>query len=320
MSALPLPQYPTRRTDFGPSPRLAELGLGGNRLALGLAGLGGSWGPVDEDESLATILYALEKGVRVFDTAPAYGTAEKLLGQALTQWRGPRPVISTKVGRLPGRDAHEESYDYTSDGLRRAVERSLGLLGLAKIDLLFLHEPQRVPPAERPQVVAALQEFQSEGLIGQLGIGGGHGEDWDGLVESGAFAVMMLFRRIDPCILDGVVKDLPRLQHAGLTTYGASPLHMGLLGARHAQFLRDRPDWVWAPQIERAIRLKALAEKQGLSLATLAHRFTFSVNELDRVVIGAGNRRELESAWADFEAGPLPPELFDEVCQINFTT
>ena len=311
---------PTRRTDFGPSPKLDELGLGRNRLALGLAGLGGAWGPVDEDESLATILHALEKGIRVFDTAPAYGTSEKLLGRALAQWHGPSPVISTKVCRLPGRDSHDENYDFSERGIRRSLERSLEMLGVPRVNLLFLHEPQRVPMAERPGVVGTLQQLQAEGLVGHLGIAGGHGADWDGLVESGAFAVVMLFRRIDPCILNGVAEDLPRLHRAGLATYGASPLHMGLLGARHAEFLRDEPDWVWAPQRARAIQLKTLAEKNRLSLATLAHRFTFSVNELDRVVIGAGNRRELESAWADFEAGPLPVELFDAVCQINFTS
>lgn len=298
---------------------MAELGLGGHRLALGLAGLGGSWGPVDEEESIATISRALELGVKVFDTAPAYGTSEKLLGRALIQWRGPRPVISTKVGRLPGRDAHEESYDYTADGMRRILERSLGLLGLSEIDLLFLHEPQRVPLAERPAVVTALQRFQSEGLVKHLGIAGGSGAEWDGLVESGAFAVAMLFRRLDPCIMDGVNDDVPRLRRAGMAIYGASPLHMGLLGARHEQFLRERPGWVWTPQINRAVELKALAEKHGLSLATLAHRFTFSLGELDRVVIGAGNRAQLDDALRDFGAGPLPAELFDAVCQINLT-
>jgi len=305
---------PTRRNEWGASTRLAKLGLGESRLALGLAGLGGTWGPVDEGESLATILQALEKGVGVFDTAPAYGTSEKLFGQALAQWRGPRPVISTKVGRLPGRDSHDESYDFSVAGIRRSLERSLELLGVPRVDLLFLHEPQRVPPLERPRVVAALQQLQVDGLAGQLGIGGGWGADWDGLVEHGAFAVMMLFRRIDPCIFNGVTEDLPRLHRANMATYGASPLHMGLLGARHEQFLRERPEWVWGPQIERAIQLKMIAEMHGLALSALAHRFTFSIAELDRVVIGASNLRELESALADFAAGPLPEDVFGEVC------
>ena len=70
---------PTRRTEFGLAPALAAQGLGDSRLALGLAGLGGAWGPVDQEESLTTILRALELGVKVFDAAPAYGSAEKLL-------------------------------------------------------------------------------------------------------------------------------------------------------------------------------------------------------------------------------------------------
>ncbi|MCF7686957.1 MAG: aldo/keto reductase [Cephaloticoccus sp.] len=317
MSGFPSSSRPTRRVDFGLAPALVAQGLGDSRLALGLAGLGGAWGPVDQDESLATIQRALELGLNVFDTAPAYGTAEALLGRALGQWRGPRPIISTKVGRLAGRDSHEENYDHTPAGMRASLERSLDALGVAKVDLLFLHEPQMVSPAERPRVVDTLRALQADGLVLRLGIGGGFGSELDGFIESGAFDVMMLFRRVDPVMLDGVGTDVPRLRRTGMTIYGASPLHMGLLGSRHEQFVRERPDWVWGPQIDRAQQLQVLARRHGLPLAALAHRFTFGVGELDRVVIGASNRGELRAALADFEAGPLPPGLFDAVCQIN---
>lgn len=308
---------PTRLPAMGDSAVLAGLELGADRLALGLAGVGGAWGPVDEAESFATLQLALTRGVRVFDAAPSYGLAEQLLGRALAEWRGPRPVVSTKVGRVSSNSAHEEFYDFSSAGLRRSLEGSLRTLGLAQVDLLFVHEPQMVPPAERPRVVACLRELQAAGLARRLGLAGGFGAAWDGWIESGAFDVVMLFRRFDPCILDGLADDVPWLRRHRLAIYGASPLHMGLLGARHDEFVRERPNWVWGPQIDRAIRLKQIAEQHGLPLATLAHRFTFSLAELDRVVIGASNRRELESALADVGAGPLPPEVFDEVCRIN---
>lgn len=299
------------------SAKLSHLRLGSPRLALGLATLGGAWGTVDEGESLATVLHALERGVRVFDVAPAYGTAEKLLGRALQQWRGGRPIISTKAGRLPGRDAHEERYDHTPAGLRDSVRRSREVLGVPFIDLLFLHEPQRVPAAQRASVVATLQQLRAEGLVKHLGLAGGHGEDWNGFLETGVFEVVMLFRRLDACIFDGLHEDLPRIARAGAAVYQASPLHMGLLGARFDEFTRERPTWVWASQIERAQRLQKLATAHGLALSTLAHRFAFSLAELDRVVIGAGNRAQLDAALRDFEAGPLPRELFDAVSQIN---
>lgn len=308
---------PTLRVDgSGPNP-LECLELGADRLALGLAGIGGAWGPVDETESFATLQLALARGVRVFDAAPSYGLAEQLLGRALAEWRGPRPIVSTKVGRVSSNSAHEEFYDFSSAGLRRSLEGSLRTLGLAQVDLLFVHEPQMVPPAERPRVVACLREFQAAGLARRLGLAGGCGADWDGWIESGVFDVVMLFRRLDLCILDGLADDLPRLRRHGLAIYGASPLHMGLLGARHDEFVRERPDWVWGPQIDRAIRLQLIADRHGLPLATLAHRFTFGLAELDRVIIGASNRRELESALADHAAGPLPAEVFDAVCRVN---
>ncbi|MBW7893768.1 MAG: aldo/keto reductase [Opitutaceae bacterium] len=302
---------------MGDSAVLAGLELGADRLALGLAGIGGAWGPVDEAESLATLQLALARGVRVFDAAPSYGMAEQLLGRALAEWRGSRPIVSTKVGRVSSNSAHEEFYDFSSAGLRRSLEGSLRTLGLAQVDLLFVHEPQMVPPAERPRVVANLREFQAAGLTRRLGLAGGFGVEWDGWIESGAFDVVMLFRRLDPCILDGLADDVPRLRRHGMAIYGASPLHMGLLGARHDEFVRERPAWVWGPQIDRAIRLKQVADRHGLPLATLAHRFTYGLAELDRVVIGASNRRELESALNDIDAGPLPVEIFDAVCRVN---
>lgn len=311
---------PMRRSEFGVSPPLAARGLGDTRLALGLAGLGGGWGPTDPDQSLETVLRGLECGVTAFDAAPSYLAAEKLLGRAMAQWPGPRPIISTKVGRLSGESHDDMRYDFSPQGMRDSVERSREILGVSRIDLLFLHEPHFVPPNERQRVVATLRQLQADGLAMRLGIAGGHGKDWNEYAAAGAFDVAMFFRRIDPCQLDGFAEDIPRLRKSGMATYGASPLHMGLLGARHHEFVRERPDWVHGTQIDRAIQLQALAEKHELSLSALAHRFIFGVAELDRVVIGASNREELESALTDFEAGPLPQELFHQICAVNFTT
>jgi D-threo-aldose 1-dehydrogenase len=292
---------------------LPRLDLQDTRVAFGLAGLGGAWGPVDPGLARATLQLSLELGVTVFDVAPAYHAAEALLGEVLATWHGPRPVVSTKVGRLPGRDALEGVYDHSTAGLRDSLRRSLDTLGLPTVDLLFLHEPEEVPPADRPRVVDVLRQMQADGYARRLGLAGGGGAGWDGFMESGAFDVVMLFRLLDACIFDGLEADLPRVRRAGLATYGASPLHMGLLGSRHDEFVRERPAWVWAEPIERAIRLRALADRRGLTLPMLAHRFLFSVAEIDRVVIGARTPAELEDAWAAVRAGPLPADIFDEV-------
>ena len=307
---------PTRQETFTPAVALERMGLRGDRIAFGLAGIGGAWGPVDQGLARETLRQAIEFGVGVFDVAPAYGTSEKLLGDALVGWRGPRPVISTKVGRVASHDGHEGRFDYSPAGLRSTLAESLATLGLPAVDLVFLHEPEQVPFVDRPRVVDALRQLQTDGLTRRLGLAGGYGAGWDGFIEAGCFDVVMLFRRLDAAILDGLDDDMPRLRRAGVATYGASPLHMGLLGARHEEFVRDRPRWVWPEQIERAIRLRAIAERHGLTLATLGHRFLFSTAEIDRVVIGARTPAELTAALADFSAGPLPAGLFDDICAV----
>lgn len=308
---------PTRREKPASSSELERLGLRHDRVAFGLAGIGGAWGPVDQGIARETLRHALDLGIRAFDAAPAYGTAEKLLGEALAAWRGERPVISTKVGRLPASDGHEIKFDFSDESMRASLERSLATLGIPRVDLIFLHEPEFVPPSERARVVAAMRQMRADDLVSRIGIAGGHGAGWDGYVETGAFEVVMLFRRLDAAIFDGVAEDVPRLRRADIAIYGASPLHMGLLGSRHDEFVNVRRDWVWTAPIERAIRLRVLAEKSGMSLAMLAHRFIFSVAEIDRVVIGARSPEELDDAWNAWQAGPLSPELFDAVCEAH---
>jgi len=306
--------HPSRLAAFTPADALDRLGLRADRLAFGLAGIGGAWGAVDQGVARETLRQAIEAGLGVFDVAPAYGTAEKLLGEALAGWRGPRPVVSTKVGRMPGPSGHIGVFDYASAAMRDSLRRSLDTLGLPAVDLLFLHEPEMVPVEQRARVVEVLRQMQADGLTRRLGLGGGDGPGWDGFIESGCFDVVMLFRRLDACILDGMTADVPRVKAAELAIYGASPLHMGLLGSRHEEFIHERPEWVWAQPLQRAIRLRALAERHGLPLSTLGHRFMFSMAEIDRTVIGARNPAELTAALADFSAGPLPAALFEEVC------
>ncbi|MEO6876126.1 MAG: aldo/keto reductase [Opitutaceae bacterium] len=322
MTGLPLQVIarPTRQENFTPAAALERLGLRGDRIAFGLAGLGGAWGPVDAGLAHETLRLAMEFGLGVFDAAPAYGTAEKLLGEALASWRGERPVVSTKVGRLAARNGLELKFDYSSAGLRDSLRRSLDTLGLPVVDLLFLHEPFYVPREERARVVGVLRQLQADGLTRRLGLAGGHGEGWDGYIEAGGFDVVMLFRRLDACILEGLKDDVPRLHRAGVATYGASPLHMGLLGGRYEEFVRDRPEWIWPEPINRAVRLHVLAEKNGLTLPSLAHRFLFSTAEVDRVVIGPRTPGEVTAALADFSAGPLPAGLFAEISSLTLSS
>ena len=155
----PLPR-PTYIDDFLVSAAFHQ----GSRLVYGTSGLGGVWGKVDKGESVAALLYALDKGIHVFDTAPSYSMAETYMGEALRQWTGPVPFISTKVGRLRAEDAHTTRTDYSPAGMRNSFYNSLETLGVDHVDLLFLHEPQLVPLANLPTILEVLHEFKAKGL------------------------------------------------------------------------------------------------------------------------------------------------------------
>ena len=146
--------------------KLGSQGLVVSAEGLGCMGMSQSYGPADEQESLATIDRALELGIDFFDTAEVYGPYknEELVGRAL---RGKRDkvVISTKFGwkiedgKMTGLD---------SKHIRQAVEGSLKRLETDHIDLLYQHRVDPEVPIE--DVVGTMSELVSEGKVRFLGL------------------------------------------------------------------------------------------------------------------------------------------------------
>ena len=133
-----------------------------SRLVLGCSGLGGVWRPIEEKNAVGTLIYALENGVRVFDTAPSYNKSQIFLGKALKQWQGEKPFISTKVGRLKAETAEDTIVDYSTKSMKSSLYESLEVLGLDTIDLLFLHEPHLVPLDKMDEIMECLQSFKKK--------------------------------------------------------------------------------------------------------------------------------------------------------------
>ena len=137
------------------------LGRGGlrvSRLGLGTAPLGNLFTAVPEPDADATVRAALDAGLTYLDTAPHYGlgVAERRLGRVLAGRPRDSFVLSTKVGRLlrpldPGESADPEGFvavppgkrvwDLSPAGVRRSLEESLDRLGLERIDIAYIHDP-----------------------------------------------------------------------------------------------------------------------------------------------------------------------------------
>ena len=147
-----------------------ELGRTGWRvseISFGAWAIGGTWGEVDDRESLAALHRAVDLGVNFFDTADVYGDgrSERLLAQ-LRRERGEEIIIATKAGRRL--DPHVAS-GYNAENLTAFIDRSLKNLATETLDLLQLH----CPPTEvyyNPELFVALDDLVKQGKIRYYGV------------------------------------------------------------------------------------------------------------------------------------------------------
>jgi aryl-alcohol dehydrogenase-like predicted oxidoreductase len=144
-----------------------------SRIGLGTWAIGGmEWGAVSEQDAIATILGALDRGINLIDAAPIYGhgRSESLLGKAIRE-HGNRDAfyIATKAGLawdIPNRSG--VFTDSTAPRLRQELEDSLRRLGTDSIDLYQIHWPDPLVPVE--ETAALLAQFQQEGKVRALGV------------------------------------------------------------------------------------------------------------------------------------------------------
>ncbi|MEC5142439.1 aldo/keto reductase [Chitinophaga sp. 212800010-3] len=283
------------------------------RLVLGTAALGGVWGKINPDHSVAAILTALESGIPAIDTAPAYGDAELFLGTALRQWKGQRPIISSKTGRLQTFAAHDGKYDFTEKGMLTGVENTLRTLNITALDILFLHDPEVIRKEDAGKIMETLIRCREQGLAKYLGTGGNRPAWMTDYLNAGVFDVMMEFNRLNAANVAAMQDSLPFCRDRHIRYYAASPLNMGLLGKSLDAFRQMKPAWLPAAALGTAGKLEELAASNGMLLRTLAHRFLISLPYQFNIVIGPENKTELEDSLTDFAAGPLPEQVLEEV-------
>ncbi len=159
---------------------------------------------------------AFEGGVRVFDSAPAYGAgeAEKRLGRALACLPRSDVFVTTKAGVCSAGLARRIR-DFSPDGLERSIRASLSRLGLEGVDGLILHGP--APLELTPALLARLSDMKTAGAFRHLGVAG-RGAELDAALETGAFKILMA--PVHPFIGEAARSRLRAARGAGIAVMG----------------------------------------------------------------------------------------------------
>ncbi|ROS57656.1 aldo/keto reductase [Frigoribacterium sp. PhB118] len=291
------------------------------RLVLGTMTFGDT---VDEATAARMLDTARDAGVTWIDTANAYvgGTTETMLGRLLAGRRD-EVVLASKAG-MPHADAGGLP-PLSAVALRASVEASLRRLGTDRLDLFYLHQPDRATPLD--ETLSTVAALVAEGKVLSLGVS--NYAAWQiGDVERVADAVgaprpvvaqqlcNLVARRLDDEYLEFASVH-------GLETMVYNPLGGGLLTGRHrfdetpadgrfgdsalAEMYTKR---YWDADLFAAIdRLSGVAAEAGVTLVELALRWVAYRPEVGSVLLGGSRPEQLTANVAAVAAGPLPDEV-----------
>jgi D-threo-aldose 1-dehydrogenase len=301
-----------------------------SELCFGAAPIGNAFGAVSEDDARAAVGAAWEAGVRYFDTAPHYGLglSERRLGRALAARPREEYVLSTKVGRLlvpdpagAGRrdqdfDVPADSrrvWDFSRDGVLRSLEGSLERLGVDRVDIVLVHDPDEHEDVARREAVPALIELREQGVIRAVGLGMNQAEMLTRFVRDTDIDVVLVAGRWTLLDRRAAKELLPLAHERGVGVIAGAPFNSGVLATSAPP---DNATFGYAPAsadvLARARRLASVASQADVPLPAAALQFPLRHPAVLTVAAGFRSAREVREA-VDNLAVPVPDALWPEL-------
>ncbi|MFI8306255.1 aldo/keto reductase [Streptomyces sp. NPDC085927] len=309
-----------------------------SELSFGAAAIGNLFTPVTDQQADRAVTAAWDAGVRYFDTAPHYGLglSERRLGAALRHCPRNEYTLSTKVGRLlepadtGGTDlaagfavpaTHRRVRDFSAEGVRRSLTESLERLGLDRIDIAYVHDPDDHIEQALEETYPELERLRAEGVLGAIGVGMNRTGPLTRFIRETDIDAVLLAGRYTLLDQGGLGELLPLAADRGVGVVIGGVFNSGLLAD-------PRPgatfDYATAPHdlVARALDLQRVCERHGVPLRAAALRFPFGHPAVASVLVGTRSAAEAEDSaaalhrpvpqalWAELkEHGLLPPDV-----------
>jgi D-threo-aldose 1-dehydrogenase len=311
----------------------ARLRLG--PFGFGAANLGNLYRAMSDDHARAVLDAAWDAGIRHFDTAPHYGLglSERRLGTFLADKPRAEYVLSTKVGRLlrptperAGRsdDAHrfavpaafERVWDFSADGVRRSLDESLQRLGLDRVDVLYLHDPEEAGTdlgSALDSGLSALAGLRAAGVVEAVGVGSKSIAALLGAARTGVPDLLMVAGRYTLLEQPAAAELLPECRARDIGVVVAGVFNSGLLATDTAQpgaryEYGDSP----AEVVEQAERLRKGCARHRVPLPVAALQFPLREPSVRSVVLGGSHPGQVAQNAARSRV-PVPPALWDDL-------
>lgn len=307
-----------------------RLGMGGTQVA-------GNFVATGDEKAAAALQGAWDAGVRYYDTSPWYGLglSERRFGAFFHDKPRDEFVISTKVGRLLKPDQSvagtkvgnwtevppfRHVYDFTAEGTRRSIEDSLQRLGVASIDIVFIHDlspdnkdlgdyAARLEEAKRG-AMPELARMRDQGLIKAWGLGVNTLEP-----------ALAAFEAADPDIIlsatqyslikheDALKRLMPVAEKRGASVVVGAPLNAGFLAGK-ARY--DYAGTVPAGALEKRGKIMEIAARHGTDARTVALHFAAAHPVVSAIIPGARDATQAAENAASMRA-TLPGDLWRDL-------
>ena len=295
-----------------PTIRFGRSGLTVTRLGLGSAPMGKVSAPADADRLIATVHTALKQGITLIDTAPLYGAgySEQLLGRALAGVPRDSYILSTKVGRLVHADGSVH-FNFSRDAVLRSLEESLKRLGLDRVDIALIHDPDNHAEQAIGETFPALAELRSQGIVRAIGAGMNQWQMEQRFLEEADPDVFLLAGRytlLEQTSLGFL--ELCRARDVGIMlggVYNSGILATGVKGGGNYNYAPPPPAIA-----KKASKIEAICDSHSVPLYVAAVRFAAAHPAVCSLVLGAVAPAEVNANVAALSTA-VPAALWQDL-------
>ncbi|WP_394550781.1 aldo/keto reductase [Agromyces sp. MMS24-JH15] len=270
---------------------------------------------VPEADAIATVRAALAGPLNLVDTSNNYGDgeSERRIGAALAGAEVPDGfLVQTKLDRDP------ETGSFDGDRMRRSLEESLGRLGLERVPLLFLHDPEHISfeDATAPGgAVDTLVALRDEGWAERIGISGGPTRLLRRFVDLGLFDALITHNRFT--LVDRTADELIDAAHeAGLGVQNAAVYGGGILSSWPRRSDRYHYAPAPAPVLAAVDAMGAACERHGVPLIAAALQSSTRDPRIHTTICGMVNPAQVADTVAMLDI-VVPDELWDELDRLR---